>query len=126
VIGLRFCLLSWSANVDAWIDDAARRVLTSLHARPVVVRPACQSLDRDPPLDGIVVADIDGSVKGWFDGIEGSVIILRPDRIVAAVCRPCDVSGTLAALSGRLHLREDAEHINPPSLQETTPCSPTS
>ena len=48
-IGLRFALLSWSARADAWIDAEARRILERLDALPVVVRPDCQALDREPP-----------------------------------------------------------------------------
>ena len=66
-IGPRFALLSWSARADAWIDDEARRILDTLGALPVVVRPDCQALDREPPAGGIVLADIEGAFKRWFD-----------------------------------------------------------
>src|SRR5881394_4046845 len=104
VIGLRFALLSWSARPDAWIDAEARRIVEQLDALPVVVRPDCQALDRDPPSGGVVLADVDGAFKRWFDEAPGGVVILRPDRIVAAVCKPWELSDTLRTLARRMSL----------------------
>jgi 3-(3-hydroxy-phenyl)propionate hydroxylase len=104
VIGLRFALLSWSARADAWIDDEARRILDRLGALPVVVRPDCQALDLDPPQGGVVLADTEGAFKRWFDEARGGVVILRPDRIVAAVCKPYELSDTLRELARRMEL----------------------
>jgi 3-(3-hydroxy-phenyl)propionate hydroxylase len=103
-IGLRFALLSWSARADAWIDAESRRILERLDALPVVVRPDCQSLDREPPHGGIVLADVDGAFKRWFDDAPGGIAVLRPDRIVAAVCQPWELNATLKALAQRLRL----------------------
>jgi 3-(3-hydroxy-phenyl)propionate hydroxylase len=109
VVGLRFALLSWSARCDSWIDAEARRILDRLDAQGVVLRPDCQRLDRDPPQDGIVLADIDGAFKRWFDAADGSIVILRPDRVVAAVCKPWELSDTLRALARRMQLDPSAQ-----------------
>lgn len=103
-IGLRFALLSWSARVDPWIDAVSRQTLEQLDARRVVLRPVCQAADREPPEGGIVLGDIDGTCKRWFDQLEGSVVILRPDRVVAAVCQPWQLNDTLRLLARRMHL----------------------
>lgn len=103
-VGLRFALLSWSARADAWIDAEARAILDRLDALPVVVRPSCQSLDREPPQGGVVLADVDATFKRWFDEAPGGVVILRPDRIVAAVCKPYELSDTLRTLARRMNL----------------------
>jgi 3-(3-hydroxy-phenyl)propionate hydroxylase len=109
VIGLRFALISWSARADAWIDDEARRILERLGALPVVVRPDCQALDREPPHGGVVLADAEGAFKRWFDEAPGGVVILRPDRIVAAVCKPWELSDTLRDLARRMQLDVSAQ-----------------
>jgi 3-(3-hydroxy-phenyl)propionate hydroxylase len=70
----------------------------------VVVRPDYQALDREPPDGGIVLADTDGAFKRWFDEASGGIVILRPDRIVAAVCKPWELSDTLRALAERMQL----------------------
>jgi 3-(3-hydroxy-phenyl)propionate hydroxylase len=109
VVGLRFALLSWSARCDRWIDAEARRILDRLDAQSVVLRPDCQRLDRDPPQDGIVLADIEGAFKRWFDAADGSIVLLRPDRVVAAVCKPWELSDTLRALARRMQLDPSAQ-----------------
>jgi 3-(3-hydroxy-phenyl)propionate hydroxylase len=111
VIGLRFALLSWSARADAWIDADARRIVEQLDALPVVVRPDCQALDRDPPNGGVVLADVDGAFKRWFDEAPGGIVILRPDRIVAAVCKPWELSETLRTLARRMSLEAPPQQV---------------
>jgi 3-(3-hydroxy-phenyl)propionate hydroxylase len=108
LIGLRFAVLSWSARADAWIDAEGRQILDRVGALPIVVRPDCQSLDREPPQNGVVLADVDGSFKRWFDEAPGGVVILRPDRVVAAICKPHELSDTLRLLAGRMHLELSA------------------
>jgi 3-(3-hydroxy-phenyl)propionate hydroxylase len=112
-IGLRFALLSWSARVDAWIDAEARRIVEQLDALPVVVRPDCQALDRDPPDGGVVLTDVDGAFKRWFDEAPGGIVILRPDRIVAAVCKPWELSETLRTLARRMSLEAPQRQARP-------------
>jgi 3-(3-hydroxy-phenyl)propionate hydroxylase len=119
VIGLRFALLSWSARADAWIDADSRRILEQLDALPVVVRPDCQALDRDPPSGGVVLADVDGAFKRWFDEAPGGVVILRPDRIVAAVCKPCELSDTLRTLAQRMSLEALQQQVEPVRVETT-------
>ncbi|MEN9316175.1 MAG: hypothetical protein RIS35_2568 [Pseudomonadota bacterium] len=104
-IGMRFALLCWSARPDAWIDADARAILRALGAAIVVVRPDCQSPDREPPVDGSVLADVDGAFKRFFDTAPGSIVVLRPDRVVAAVCQPASLGSTLRTLAGKLRLR---------------------
>jgi 3-(3-hydroxy-phenyl)propionate hydroxylase len=113
-IGLRFALVAWSARFDAWVDDDIARLLDALDARRVVVRPACQSLEREPPAGGIVLADVDGAFKRWFDTASGSIVVLRPDRVVAAVCDPWQLGATLRELARRLHI--DATALPRPAL----------
>lgn len=103
-IGLRFALIGWSARFDAWLGAESCRLLEALDARRVVVRPSCQSLEREPPEDGLVLADVDGTFKRWFDAAPGSVVVLRPDRIVAAVCLPWQLDATLRELAARLRI----------------------
>lgn len=105
VIGLRFGLISWSVGVDPWITPRTRRILDMLEALPLVVRPPCQDLDRAVPEGGRVMADRDGDFKRWFDTAPGAIIVLRPDRIVAAVCAPWALEPTLVALASAMGLR---------------------
>ncbi|HSW26600.1 MAG TPA: FAD-dependent monooxygenase, partial [Burkholderiaceae bacterium] len=119
VIGLRFALLSWSAHADAWIDAEARSILDRLGALSIVVRPDCQALDHQPPHGGVVLADADGAFKRWFDEAPGGVVILRPDRIVAAVCKPWELNATLRTLAGRMSLDSFQQQAAPAPINAT-------
>jgi 3-(3-hydroxy-phenyl)propionate hydroxylase len=101
-IGLRFALVSWSVNADAWTGLASRQILQAIEAASIVIRSPCQDLRRDVPIGGQVFADRDGDFKRWFDVAHGSIIVLRPDRIVAAVCMPFELNATLQSLAALL------------------------
>ncbi|WP_376715289.1 FAD-dependent monooxygenase [Janibacter limosus] len=46
----------------------------------------------------LVVGDVDGSIKGWFDKHAMGVVFLRPDRFVGAACPARESGKALAAL----------------------------
>lgn len=121
VIGLRFALIAWSARFDHWIDAQSHRILEQIDALTVVVRPAVQSLQREPPARGLVMSDVDGAFKRWFDDAPGAIVVLRPDRVVAAVCTPWQLGDSLRQLADALSLQQPpvplAEHS---SATETT------
>jgi hypothetical protein len=52
--------------------------------------------------DAVVVGDVSGLVKSWFDKQEGSAVILRPDRFVAALARPTDLDDVTRRFSALL------------------------
>ncbi len=118
LIGLRFALVAWSARFDRWIDEGSRELLARLDTRTVIVRPVSQALDREPPADGVTVTDIDGSFKRWFDEAPGSIVILRPDRVVAAVCTPWQLGDTLRVLADRLCLAAPPSPGSAPNRKE--------
>ncbi|MET4579979.1 bifunctional 3-(3-hydroxy-phenyl)propionate/3-hydroxycinnamic acid hydroxylase [Ottowia thiooxydans] len=124
-IGLRFALVSWSVNVDRWLGLRARRILKTLDTLSIVVRPPCQLIDREPPQDGIVVTDRDDELRRWFDIAAGSVVVLRPDRIVAAVCMPCDLDTTLDALARAMDLVQSEDPASSIYKAEIKPSNPT-
>jgi hypothetical protein len=66
------------------LDGDARRRLARTGARLVTARPAVQLNwdEGEPDEEVLVVGDLDGSLKRWFDGHAESVVLLRPDRIV--------------------------------------------
>ena len=93
VTGPWFTLLSWSTDLRRHLDDDSARFWKGLGAKFVVVRPMTQlnwpEQDED---DLTIVGDVSGAVKSWFDRQEGSAVVLRPDRFVAALARPTDVN----------------------------------
>ena len=121
LIGLHFAVIAWSARFDSWVDADARRILELLDAQTLVVRPISQSLEREPPAQGRVMADIDGSFKRWFDEAPGAIVVLRPDRVVAAVCTPWQLGETLRELAARVCLQTASENAVIPAPTQETP-----
>jgi len=95
-IGPWFALIAWNNNPREILDDDARRRLARTGARLVAARPAVQLPWEDPGTGAggggrgesrsddevLIVGDLDGSLKRWFDAHPDSVLLLRPDRIV--------------------------------------------
>jgi 3-(3-hydroxy-phenyl)propionate hydroxylase len=84
-LGPWFAFVAWNNDPRAILDDDALQRLTRSNVRLVAARPAVQlHWDEGDADDSIlVVADLDGTLKRWFDARPESVLLLRPDRIVA-------------------------------------------
>jgi 3-(3-hydroxy-phenyl)propionate hydroxylase len=84
-LGPWFALVAWNNDPRAILDDDALARLARNNVRLVTARPAVQlHWDEGDADDSIlVVGDLDGSLKRWFDARSESVLLLRPDRIVA-------------------------------------------
>lgn len=88
-----FSVLTWSTNPRVHLDHDATRFWKELGAHMVVVRPVTQLHWPEPGEEEVtVVGDGTGTLKSWFDGHTGSVVVLRPDRFIAAVGRPVDLN----------------------------------
>ena len=84
-LGPWFALIAWNNDPRAILDDDARRRLERAGVRLVAARPAVQLNweDAEPAGDDVlIVGDVDGSLKRWFDAHAESVVLVRPDRIV--------------------------------------------
>jgi len=97
-IGPWFALITWNNDPREILDEDARRRLARSGVRLVAARPAVQLTwdeagDEADAWGGgrgqeraddevLIVGDLDGSLKRWFDGHPESVVLLRPDRIV--------------------------------------------
>jgi 3-(3-hydroxy-phenyl)propionate hydroxylase len=59
----------------------------------------------DVPADVIAIGDLSGRLKEWFTRVPQSVVLLRPDRFVAGMCSPQQVSSGIEELAGKLGLQ---------------------
>jgi 3-(3-hydroxy-phenyl)propionate hydroxylase len=98
-----FTLLVWNNNPKAILDDDAQRRLARNGVRLVAVRPAVQLNWAEPTGeadDVLIVGDAEGALKRWFEAHPESVVLLRPDRIVAGACQAHNASDMIRAFDG--------------------------
>ena len=104
-LGPWFSLLGWGNDPGAYLDEPCRAAWRRLGARLIAVVPQSQLAEarRRLPADTVAVGDYTGRLKDWFSAHADSVIIVRPDRFVAAACGPQQVNSTTRALMKKLH-----------------------
>jgi 3-(3-hydroxy-phenyl)propionate hydroxylase len=92
VIGLRFAILSWGTDPQLHMSDELRRYWARIGAAFVALIPPTQLKDfRGTILPGtLVIGDADDTLHEWFadQGSDGSIVVLRPDRVVAGIVPP--------------------------------------
>ena len=92
VIGLRFAIVSWGSDPQLHMSEELRRYWGSIDAAFVALIPPTQIKNfRGNILPGtLVVGDADGALHEWFSdqGEDGSIVVLRPDRVVAGIVPP--------------------------------------
>jgi 3-(3-hydroxy-phenyl)propionate hydroxylase len=100
-LGPWFALIAWNNDPRQILDEDAQRRLARTGVRLVTARPAVQLGWDDPdpgPGDAVlIVGDLDGALKRWFDAHEESVLLLRPDRIVGGASRAYAASDMVRA-----------------------------
>lgn len=98
-LGEWFALVAWNNDPGALLDEDASARAAAAGVRLVCARPAVQLpwADAASTSDAAVVGDLDGSLKRWFDARPESVVLVRPDRIVAGVAPAHRASDMLRA-----------------------------
>jgi 3-(3-hydroxy-phenyl)propionate hydroxylase len=94
VLGPRFAVIMWGQDPRAHLDDASARLWSTVDAQFVAARPATQvGANQAPTAPGtIVVSDATGALKTWFETNNVSIVVVRPDRFVAAATTPAGIS----------------------------------
>lgn len=104
VIGLRFAVIAWGTDPTWAMSPQARAYWERLGAVFVSVRPAVQMAHAADAVPGVVrVGDLGNRLKDWYGRWPQSVVFLRPDRFVGAICSPQQVTETTLALARALH-----------------------
>jgi 3-(3-hydroxy-phenyl)propionate hydroxylase len=87
----------------------ARAIWQRLGGCFVVAKPDTQlSFHDDVPEDVIAIGDVNTRLKDWFARVPESVVLLRPDRFVAGMGSPQQVSQLVGELARKLHLEAAA------------------
>jgi 3-(3-hydroxy-phenyl)propionate hydroxylase len=105
VLGNRFAMIGWGAEPTFGLSEEARAIWRRLGGCFVVAKPDTQlSFHDDVPEDVIAIGDVNTRLKDWFARLPESVVLLRPDRFVAGMGSPQQVSQRVVELAQKLHL----------------------
>ena len=106
VIGNRFAIIGWGSDPTFGLTPAAREMWKRIGGCFVIAKPETQLTYRDDvSADVIAIGDLSGRLKEWFTRVPQSVVLLRPDRFVAGMCSPQQVSSSIGELAGKLSLQ---------------------
>lgn len=105
VIANVFAIIAWGVNPKWGINDATMQKWQTLGVKFIQVLPAIQM---DNPqrkkLDGVItIEDVGIDIRTWFGKSAQSIVILRPDRFVAALAIPQTVNSTSNQLFEKLY-----------------------
>lgn len=104
-LGNGFAVLAWGADPSFGLSDEARAIWRRVGGRFVIAKPDVQmSHPDDVPAGVLALGDVQNRLKDWFGAQPMSVVLLRPDRFVAGVCSPQQVSGAIVELARKLDL----------------------
>ncbi|MCT1436674.1 bifunctional 3-(3-hydroxy-phenyl)propionate/3-hydroxycinnamic acid hydroxylase [Brachybacterium paraconglomeratum] len=108
-IGNGWAVLQWGGNPERCFSADQRLLLRRLGAVLVSVRPVVQmttDLPEDP--DSIVLGDVSGRFKQWFDTGATPLLVIRPDRFIAAATMPQLAGRAIESLAHAVGLRAEA------------------
>ncbi|MDP9037975.1 MAG: bifunctional 3-(3-hydroxy-phenyl)propionate/3-hydroxycinnamic acid hydroxylase [Acidobacteriota bacterium] len=111
VLGPWFAIVCWGGDPRSYFDRATGDYWASVGARFVTVLPAVQLAATSWLADDLtIVGDVGGTLQTWFGDREHTIVILRPDRFVAATCGPQTTIETTRGLAERLCTPFPAAH----------------
>jgi len=101
LLGAGFCLLAIGADAAAALADLDQPVWAHLEARRVALLPADGEPGDGLPRERLCIAEIaPGNISRKLEPYRGRILLIRPDRYVAAACSPAGGTAMAAALSG--------------------------
>ena len=103
-IGLNFAILAWGTDPSYGMDEPSLAFWRRLGARFIRILPAGQLHSPAGTREGVLtLGDEQGRLKDWFSAQEKSVVFVRPDRFVAALASPQQVTAVTRQLAQVLH-----------------------
>lgn len=102
-IGTGFSVIAWGTDPTYGMSTAVREFWERLGTRFVRVKPLVQMAHPEESGNGVLVlGDTQGRIKDWFGRHTKSIAFIRPDRFVAAMASPQEVSSVTSALAALL------------------------
>jgi 3-(3-hydroxy-phenyl)propionate hydroxylase len=119
VIGPWFAVVAWGIDPTRTMSPATRTFWKHLGARFVMVKPPVQfDYTEDVSSETLVVGDVSGRLKEWFGRHAGSVVILRPDRFVAALTTPQDLDTATSRFAEAIYALPESRAATPATMLE--------
>nr|WP_244948547.1 bifunctional 3-(3-hydroxy-phenyl)propionate/3-hydroxycinnamic acid hydroxylase [Acinetobacter tandoii] len=105
IIGNDFAILAWGVDPQWGLSETSLQQWKKLGVTFIQVLPAVQLQNENrKQYDGVIcVGDIGTDIRTWFGRTNDSMVILRPDRFVAALAIPQSVDQISQALFSKLH-----------------------
>ena len=113
VIGNDFAILAWGVDPQWGLSAASMQQWKKLGVKFIQVLPAIQlQNEKRKQYDGVIcVGDIGTKIRTWFGRTNDSMVILRPDRFVAALAIPQSADQISQALFTKLHSKAEANQL---------------
>lgn len=110
-IGANFAVIGWGCNPLWGMSDEQIQQWRALGTRFIQVVPEVQIHTAQDNHDGVLrVGDTQGHLRSWFAQHNASLVVMRPDRFVAATAIPQTLGKTLNKLASVMTLtRPDAD-----------------
>lgn len=107
VIGNDFAIIAWGVDPKWGLSKESMQQWKKLGVKFIQVIPAVQlsNQQRKQYEDVITIGDIGTDIHTWFGKTQDSIVILRPDRFVAALAIPQSMESTSKALFNKLHVK---------------------
>lgn len=113
VIGNDFAILAWGVDPQWGLSAASMQQWKKLGVKFIQVLPAIQlQNEKRKQYDGVIcVGDIGTEIRMWFGRTNDSMVILRPDRFVAALAIPQSADQISQALFAKLHSKAEENQL---------------
>ena len=106
LIGLNFAIIAWGTDPSYGMSSSTLAFWRGIGAKLIRVMPTGQLPRATPTNDGVLtIGDAQGRIKEWFGLQSKSIAFVRPDRFVAALASPQEVSSVTQQLAGVLYTR---------------------
>lgn len=106
ILGNWYSIVGFRTNPIGKLSDETKEFWTARETRFVQVNRSRSGFGRGKPLeaanDVICVEDVDHKLEDWFSTCRDEVVIIRPDRFIAATCSVEQLESTLEKLACQL------------------------
>lgn len=105
VIGNDFAIIAWGVDPKWGLDDVTMQRWNQLGVKFIQVLPAVQlSNTQRKKIEGVItIGEQDTDIRTWFGKTTQSIVVLRPDRFVAALAIPQTLNSISNELFNKLH-----------------------